>query len=58
MIKELGKPLETADLRELSLVEIEATSGAGIISFLKRIFGGNYPKPPRGPNNPPAYHLM
>jgi hypothetical protein len=57
MIKELGKPLETADLRELSLVEIEATSGAGIISFLKRIFGGNDPKPPRGPHNPPADHL-
>lgn len=57
MIKELSKPLASADLRELSLDEIEATSGAGIISFLKRIFGGNDPKPPRGPHNRPADHL-
>jgi len=47
----------SAEFRELSHEEIDATSGAGLISFLKRIFGGNDPKPPRGPFNRPDDHL-
>lgn len=44
------------DFRELSLDEIDATSGAGlrgVINFLRKLFGGDDPKPPRGPFNPP-----
>lgn len=46
-----------AELRQLSLEEIEMTSGAGIISWLKHIFGGDNPQPARGPFNKPADHL-
>ena len=41
------------DMRELSMDEIDETSGAGLISWLKRLFGGNDPQPPRSPFNPP-----
>lgn len=56
MTEKHNSTTQTSDLRELSLDEIEATSGAGLISWLKGIFGGNDPKPPRGPHNPPADH--
>lgn len=56
-MNDLDKAHRTAEFRELSLDEIEATSGAGFISWLKGIFGGNDPKPPRGPHNRPADHL-
>jgi hypothetical protein len=39
----------TVEMRELSLDEIDATAGAGIISWLRRLFGGDNPQPPRGP---------
>ena len=45
-----GKP-EVVEMRELSLDEIDATSGAGLISWLRRLFGGDDPKPARGPFN-------
>ena len=48
----------TPDMRELSLDEIDETSGAGLISWLKKIFGGNDPQPPRGPFNPPPPPIM
>jgi hypothetical protein len=57
MIKESDKTIQTIGIRELTLEEIEATSGAGFISWLKGIFGGNDPKPARGPHNRPADHL-
>ena len=57
MLNDLNKAPQTAEIRELSLDEIEATSGAGIISWLKKIFGGDNPQPPRGPLNRPADHL-
>lgn len=57
MLKDLNQAPQTAELRELSLDEIEATSGAGLISWLKSIFGGNDPKPARGPHNRPDDHL-
>ena len=45
-------------LRELSLEEIEATSGAGILHWLKCLFGGcDAPQPPRGPFNQPPAHV-
>ena len=46
-----------AQLRELSEDEIEATAGAGIISWLRHLFGGGDPQPPRGPFNAPPDHL-
>lgn len=57
MLKDLNKAPATAELRELSLDEIDATSGAGLISWLKKIFGGNDPKPARGPFNRPDDHV-
>lgn len=45
------KTQDAFDIRELSMDEIDATSGAGIISWLKRLFGGDNPQPPRGPFN-------
>jgi hypothetical protein len=46
---------DSLEMRELSLEEIEATSGAGIREVLRAIkclFGGCGPKqPPRGPFN-------
>jgi hypothetical protein len=48
---------ESAKIRELSLDEIEATAGAGLFSWLRRIFGGDDPKPARGPFNRPDDHL-
>ena len=54
MIEDMSKNSDAAELRELSLEEIEMTSGAGLISWLKHIFGGNDPKPPRGPFNQPT----
>jgi hypothetical protein len=48
---------EIVELRELSLEEIEGTAGAGIISWLRHLFGGDDPKPARGPFNQPADHL-
>jgi hypothetical protein len=47
------KNSDVLELRELSLDEIEATSGAGIISWLRHLFGGDDPKPARGPFNKP-----
>ncbi|MGD9804402.1 MAG: hypothetical protein AB7E81_03975 [Hyphomicrobiaceae bacterium] len=57
MIKDLSNTPATAELRELSLDEIEAIAGAGFISWLKGLFGGNDPKPARGPFNRPDDHL-
>jgi len=57
MLKDLNKAPAAAELRELSLDEIDATSGAGLISWLKKIFGGNDPKPARGPFNRPDDHV-
>ena len=48
---------DALELRELSLAEIEMTSGAGLISWLRHIFGGDNPQPARGPFNKPADHL-
>jgi len=48
---------DALELRELSLDEIEMTSGAGLISWLRHIFGGDNPQPARGPFNKPADHL-
>jgi hypothetical protein len=56
MIEET-KTADVAEMRELTLDEIDATAGAGIISWLKRLFGGNDPKPARGPFNRPDDHL-
>lgn len=53
MIENTSKTSEIAEMRELSLDEIDATSGAGIISWLRGLFGGNDPKPARGPFNRP-----
>ena len=43
------------EMRELSIDEIEAASGAGIrdvVRFIKCLFGGcGAPQPPRGPHN-------
>ena len=57
MIEATSKNLDVVEIRELSLDEIDATSGAGILSWLKALFGGNDPQPPRGPFNKPADHL-
>ena len=48
---------DALELRELSLDEIEMTSGAGLISWLRHIFGGDNPQPARGPFNKPADHV-
>ena len=46
---------DSSEMRELSMDEIEATSGAGIrdvLRFIKCLFGGcGEPQPPRGPHN-------
>ena len=52
MIEET-KTADVAEMRELTLDEIDATAGAGIISWLRRLFGGDNPQPPRGPFNKP-----
>ena len=57
MIEDTNKNSHFAEIRELSLDEIDATSGAGIVSWLRSIFGGNDPQPARGPFNKPADHL-
>jgi hypothetical protein len=57
MIEDTSKKSDAFEVRELSLEEIEATSGAGIWSWLKSIFGGNDPQPARGPFNKPADNL-
>jgi hypothetical protein len=50
--------LDVLEIRELSVEELEATSGAGIISWIKCLFGGCGEKQPaRGPHNRPADHL-
>lgn len=42
MIDDTNKAVPaTAEIRDLSMDEIDATSGAGLISWLKRIFGGD-----------------
>ena len=46
---------EGAKIRELSLDEIEATADAGFFSWLRRIFGGDDPKPARG-DGPTGIH--
>jgi hypothetical protein len=51
MIEDINKNSDVAEIRELSMDEIDATSGAGIISWLRRLFGGDNPQPPRGPFN-------
>jgi hypothetical protein len=45
------------EIRELSLIEIEEVAGAGILTWLRHLFGGNDPKPARGPFNRPDDHL-
>jgi hypothetical protein len=57
MTESAAKNSDFAELRQLSLDEIEMTSGAGILSWLKHIFGGDDPQPARGPFNKPADHL-
>lgn len=55
MIETTNINLDSAELRELSLEEIEATSGAGILRWLKCLFGGcDAPQPARGPFNQPT----
>ena len=55
MIETTNINLDTAELRELTLEEIEATSGAGILRWLKCLFGGcDAPQPARGPFNQPT----
>lgn len=58
---EKTKTADVAEMRELTLDEIDDIAGAGrigrVIAWLKKIFGGNDPKPPRGPFNPPPDHL-
>ena len=54
MIEDTSKNSGLLEHRELSLDEIEMTSGAGLISWLKHIFGGDDPKPARGPFNQPT----
>jgi hypothetical protein len=50
MIENTNKNADVLEVRELSLDEIEATSGAGIIRFIKCLFGGCGPKEEfRGP---------
>lgn len=56
MIEEI-KTADVAEMRELTLDEIDATAGAGFWSWLKGIFGGNDPQPSRGPFNRPPDHL-
>ncbi|MFM9850117.1 MAG: hypothetical protein ACKVP3_23545 [Hyphomicrobiaceae bacterium] len=60
MIEET-KTADVAEMRELTLDEIDAIAGAGrigrVLSWLKKLFGGNDPKPPRGPFNKPPDHL-
>ena len=51
MIEDTNQNSDVAEIRELSMNEIDATSGAGIISWLRRLFGGDNPQPPRGPFN-------
>jgi hypothetical protein len=51
MIDDTNKTSDTAEIRELSMDEIDETSGAGIISWLRRLFGGDDPQPPRSPFN-------
>ena len=57
MIEDTNKNSDSAEIRELSMDEIDATSGAGIISWLRRLFGGDNPQPPRGPHNQPPPHI-
>lgn len=54
MIDAPNKNSDAPEHRELSLEEIEMTSGAGIISWLRHLFGGDDPKPARGPFNQPT----
>jgi hypothetical protein len=50
MIENTTNHSDVLDVRELSLDEIEATSGAGILRFIKCLFGGCGPKEEwRGP---------
>jgi hypothetical protein len=56
MIEET-KTADVAEMRELTLDEIDAAAGAGLWSWLKKIFGGNDPQPSRGPFNRPPDHL-
>ena len=57
MIEDTNKNSDAAEIRELSMDEIDATSGAGIISWLRGLFGGDNPQPPRGPHNQPPAHI-
>ncbi len=57
MNKNTSVKSDIIEMRELSIDEIDATSGAGIISWLRRLFGGDDPKPARGPFNRPDDHL-
>ena len=57
MIEDTNKNSDSAEIRELSMDELDATSGAGIISWLRRLFGGDDPRPPRGPHNQPPPHI-
>jgi hypothetical protein len=57
MVEDTSKNSDFAKIRELSLDEIDATSDAGLTSWLKSIFGDNDPQPAHGPFNTPADHL-
>ena len=57
MIEDTSMNSDAAEIRELSLAEIDATSGAGIMSWLRRLFGGDDPQPSRGPYNQPPPHI-
>jgi hypothetical protein len=48
---------ELVELRELSLEKIEGTAGAGIISGLRHLLGGDDLQRARGPFNRAADHL-
>jgi hypothetical protein len=50
----MTEALNTAEIRELTLDEIDETSGAGFLSWITRLFGGDDPQPSRGPHHHPA----
>lgn len=54
MIEGTNTNSDAVEFRELSLDEIEATSGAGVISWLRHLFGGDDPQPARGPFHQPT----
>ncbi len=57
MTENTNTVLDAGEIRELTLDEIDETSGAGLISWLKHLFGGDDPKPAPSPFNRPGDHL-